>query len=485
LKNVAFPTDVYRVELIPLCLQPEAEHDRRRIAVLPLTNISLDPKDEYFTDGMTEELISTISGISELNVISRTSVMGYKGTNKRIAEIGRELDVGSVLEGSVRKAENMIRVSIQLIYAKTDRHLWAQNYDGELKSIFKLQSDIAEKVAGALKIKLLSQEAKQLTKAPTTSTEAYTLYLRGKQLLNDGTDSSIRQALELFTGATKLDPSFARAYVTIGVCYAQLGIRNYMSFDESRSGMKSAAKRALQIDSDLAEAHALLSRVAWAEDDRVLDEIEARRAIELNPNLAEAQAMMGVLKATNGYPTDSVRLLEVAHSLDPLNSETVTMLGRMYIYTGREEEALKHFEKNAKVSPFPVSLLHVEFYLNKGELQKAENEIVSLEFHYPDNFNVLMLRGYLSALKGDRQEAERIMEKLRRNFAGGATLERNIGYIKYYLGDLDGFYDSMMRAAEEHVLDPSVLRYCPLFEKARRDPRFRQVLLKSKIIQNV
>lgn len=480
LKNVAFPTDVYQLEALREGMpQPAGGYDAHRLAVLPLTNISPDPKDEYFADGMTEELISTISGISELNVISRTSVMGYKGTGKRVAEIARELEVGTVLEGSVRKAENIIRVTVQLIDANRDKHLWSQNYDGELKSIFKLQSDIASKVAGALKVKLLSVEAKQLETAPTTNAEAYTLYLRGRQLFNEGSDSALRQALELFNRATKLDPSFARAYTSIGDCYSLLGIRSYISFDESVSGMKSGAKKALEIDGNLAEGHYLLARVAWAEDDHVTDELEARKAIELNPNLAQAHAMLGVVKASNGYPNESIRLLETALSLDPLSSEIIRFLANAYIYTGRTKEALDFLNKNASIAPFSVSLSLTNLYLTQRDYQKAEEEIRSLESRYPRDFSVLSLRGYLSALKGDREATNKAIASLEKSFAGGATITRNVGYIRYFLGDVDGFFAAMKRAAEEHVLDPTILRYSPLFEKARRDPRYREVMVKS------
>jgi TolB-like protein/lipopolysaccharide biosynthesis regulator YciM len=479
LKNVSFPTDVYQLEAREEKMQHEAGYDAHRLAILPLTNISPDPKDEYFADGMTEELISTISGISELNVISRTSVMGYKGTGKRVADIARELEVGTVLEGSVRKAENMIRVTVQLIDANRDGHLWSQSYDGELKSIFTLQSDIASKVAGALKVKLIPVEAKQLEKAPTTSPEAYTLYLRGRQLLNEGTDSSLRQALELFTKATKLDPLFARAYIAIGDCYALLGIRSYVSFDEAISGMKSAAKKALEIDPKLAEGHYLLARVACGEDDHIKDGEEAQKAVELNPNLAQAQAMLGTVMGTNGYPKQATRLLETAISLDPLSGELIRFLGNMYAYTGKTKEALDFLTKCLSIAPVPASQALATLYLTERDFEKAEKEIISLEARLPKDFSVISLRGFLSALKRDRDATMKVIERLEKSFSGGATVRRNIGYMRYFLGDTEAFFEAMMRAAEEHVLDPFVLRYSPLFEKARRDPRYRQVMIKS------
>lgn len=478
LKNVSTPIEIYKM-VMPWNEGKEmsrAPPDEKRIAVLPFTNISRDPADEYFADGVTEELISTISGIGGLQVISRTSVMGYKGTSKKLPEIGRELMVGSVLEGSVRKADAQVRVTVQLIDVNSDRHLWAQSYDRELKNIFALQSDIAEKVAETLKVKLLSGEAKQLGKTQTTNTEAYTLYLKGRQLQNEMTDSSLRQALEMFNQAIKLDPSFARAHVAMGECYGHLGIRSYISFDESVAGMKSAVKRALELDENLAEGHYLLSWVAWAEDDHTLDEVEARRAIELNPNLADAHVMLGVAKATQGYPKESIRILETGFSLDPLSSSSLRLLGSMYIHTGMREKALELFNRYLRIAPFPASELLVSYYAQIGDLHRADEELRQLESRYPKDFTVICDRGYLSALQGDKETTTKIVEKLLKEFSGGATLDRNIGYIRYYQGDVDAFFDAMIRASKEHVLDPFLMRYSSLFDKARKDPRYAEVM---------
>ena len=172
--------------------------DKRRVAVLPLQNMSPDPNDEYFADGMTEEMISTLSNISNLTVISRTSAMQYKGVRKNLADIGRELRAGTLLEGSVRKAGNRVRITVQLLDAMEDRHLWAQSYDRELEDVFAVQSEIARSVAEALRVKLLGNEASQIQKKPTDSTDAYLLYLKGRQHWNKRSEDSARKAIEYF-----------------------------------------------------------------------------------------------------------------------------------------------------------------------------------------------------------------------------------------------------------------------------------------------
>jgi adenylate cyclase len=202
---------------------PHAPHlvqmDKRRIVVLPLANISLDPRDEYFADGLTEELISNISKISELSVISRTSAMSYKGARRKVSEIGNELDVGSVLEGSVRKSGSRMRIAVELIDASSDKHLWSETYDREFDDVFSVQSDIAKHVADALRVRILPGESRQIEKKRTTSSEAYALYLKGRYFWNKRTRETLLKAIECFEQATTIDPKFALAYSGISDSY--------------------------------------------------------------------------------------------------------------------------------------------------------------------------------------------------------------------------------------------------------------------------
>ncbi len=220
LKNVHDPVEVYRVVLPwEMQLSNEPSLEKRRIAVMPFTNISPDPRDEYFADGMTEELISTLSRIGELRVISRTSVMHYKGTSKNLGEIARELRVGSILEGSVRKASDDLRITAQLIDTGNDEHLWSQDYDRKLENVFAIQREIAQSVAEVLKIRLLSGEKKSIEKRPTENTEAYALYLKGRYYWNERVRDSNDKAVRCFEEAVKLDPNYALAYSGLADCY--------------------------------------------------------------------------------------------------------------------------------------------------------------------------------------------------------------------------------------------------------------------------
>jgi len=481
LKNVNEPLEVFKMVMPWERETPSspARLDTSRLAVLPFANISPDPADEYFADGLTEELISKLSLVRGLKVIARTSVMGYKRKEKKISEIGTELGVGTVVEGSVRKAGNRIRVTAQLIDVGSEEHLWASSYDKDIGDIFQVQVDIANKIAESIPGTLAPKKSGVLNAGGTTNVAAFSRYLKAKQLINQWTVDSLRQALELLTEATNLDPSFARAYVEIGNCYAFLGSKSYVSFEESVHGMKSAARRALEIDRNLAEGHALLSFVAWAEDDHIKDEEEAKRAIELNPNLADAYLRLAVVKAANGYLKEAMGLLETAHALDPLSSEIIGDLGRVYYYIGKEGAALDFWEENRKFSPWAVSRELTEYFLTKGDYDSAEREIKILESMAPGESGIVWYDGMLSALRGNRQGAQASIENLRTRFKGGATVERNIGYIEYCLGDMDAFFSAMFRAVDDHVLDPIRMRYSPFLEKARRDIRYVEVLKKN------
>ncbi|HEX6181662.1 MAG TPA: adenylate/guanylate cyclase domain-containing protein, partial [Chitinophagaceae bacterium] len=245
-----------------------AVHSKLRMAVLPLKNISNNTQDEYFADGMTEELISSLSKIGGLNVIARTSTMKYKATNKDISQIGRELMVGTILEGSVRKFENKARITVQLIDVASQEHLWSMDYDRELKDIFKIQSEIAKSIASELKVRLIPSETQQLSKSNTDNTAAFQEYLAGKHFLNQRTQESIQKALIHFEEAIKADPQFALPYTSLAYAYTLIGAAGYGNFprDIVEEKAKTAVMKALEIDSTLAEAHAALGYIKFRMD---------------------------------------------------------------------------------------------------------------------------------------------------------------------------------------------------------------------------
>ena len=273
MKGIQGPMDVYRVLLPWLDGAGGAEDDgarsadRTRLAVLPFANISPDPSDEYFADGLTEELIANLSLVPGLKVIARTSVIGYRRTEKTVAQIGKELGVGTVVEGSVRRSANRIRVTVQVIDVTTEEHLWTAKYDDDLDDIFAVQSDIATKVATALPGGL--QREKTPTPAPEKpkETEAYLLYLQGQSLMWNTDEESLRRSLEFFQKALGTDPTFARAHAGMARAYIGLGSNNFMPWTDACNLGRAAAEKAIALDPNLAEAHGLRAEIAFMADE--------------------------------------------------------------------------------------------------------------------------------------------------------------------------------------------------------------------------
>ncbi len=245
--------------------------------------------------------------------------------------------------------------------------------------------------------------------------------------------------------------------------------------------MKAAALRALQINDKLAEAHTLMSNLAWAEDDFQTEEREARIAIRLNPNLAEAHYILGRFLMTTGYPQSFLKSLETAHNLDPLSSHYARYLGLILAFAGRDQEALDLLNKYVTAAPFEMHLAKAEYYLGKKEFDQADTEIKELEVLSPSDFHTLSFRGFFFAMKKDKDRIQKIIRQLDHDFSGGATLDRTIGYFAYMFGDMGGLFGAMSRAVEGHVFDPFRMRYSPIFESARRDPRYRELMKKHGI----
>lgn len=480
LKGLARPVEVYRV-LLPWADshpgQPPGNESGRRLAVLPLANMSSDPENEYFADGMTEELISTISKLPNLSVISRTSIMPFKKPGTPLKEIGRQLDAGWLLEGSVRKAGNRVRITVQLIQASSDHHLWAQSYDRGVEDVFAIQSEIAEQVADELQIRL-SPTSRTLASPPETKdTAAYLLFLQGQALLYKREEKPLRQALKFFEQAVARDPTFARAHAGAARAYQQLGNEGFMAWTEAITSGREAAQSALSIAPNLAEAHVMVAEIAFMADEGVAKvEAGARRAIELNPNLGEAFDLLGQVGAIRGDLEAYVRNTEAAYRLDPLSGLTIGLLGNAYMLAGRVDDALEHWNRTLHLEPVVSYRGMADCYLAKGDLDAAEAAVQKLEQLAPDGEGAQLNRGYLAALRGDSATALEMIKKLDADHAPGWARSQSAGFVYYALGDLDRFFDYMFTAARDHTIVMSRVLYSPLLAGARKDPRFRKLL---------
>ncbi len=479
LKNINALLEIYAATM-PWDIQrnfSEQSLDRNRIAVLPFANISPDPNDEYFADGLTEELISAISKIGELDVISRTSIMQYKNQSKRIADIGRELNVGTLLEGSVRKAGNQIRVSAQLIEVSKDKHLWAENYDRKLEDIFSIQSEIAEKVAGALKIQLAHREKEGIEKA--TNVEAYTLYLKGRSYYHRTSQEGYERAIEYFERAIEKDPGFALAYAGIASSYAFMGFFEMSPAQVAFQKAREYAKKALELDDSLPEAHLSLSQVLIECDwNFEAAKAEVKRAIELNPSLATAHMLLGELLHFEKGSDEGLREVERALELDPLSAGTSTRTGTFFLYSGHIDEGIKHLRNALEIDP-SVALARGNLglaYVRKGmyepgirELEKAIQVM---------GYNGKHELAYAYSKAGRIDAAKKILSEMLNDWKQNGGSPLLIAGVYSCLGEKETALEMLEKAVAERSGYIIAVRTDFVFENLWDDPRFKAIMKK-------
>ena len=414
LKNVQLPMEIFRV-VLPweskaknVVKERAKKLDRTRLAVLPLVNISQDPSDAYFADGMTEELIYTLSRAKGIRVIAQTSAMAYKGTNKTIREIGHELDVGSILEGSVRKSGDRVRITTQLIDVQTEEHLWAERYDRELADVFEIQSEISAEVGKGLKTLLKNHNVPKAVNRPTEQLDAYTEYLKGRHCWNRRTQAGVTEALEHFQRALDVDPKFARAYSGIADCYSVLANHGYERNDVALPLAKDAAKKALELDPNLAEAHASLG-LAYMQFKGNLEaaERELSEAIRLNPSYATARQWYSGVLHSQLRLDDALEHAQLAIGLDPLAHIMHINAASILMNLKRLEDAREHFMRAIELEPSYegtyADLSRVEMSLwNWVGAKKALSEALKRQ---PNNVEALTAKSYLYFILGKKDAA--------------------------------------------------------------------------------
>jgi adenylate cyclase len=485
LKNIEYPVNVYRILLSwENSGMTRVSLDRKRIAVLPFLNISPDPKDDYFAAGMTEELISTMSKIGGLKVIARTSVMGYKGGEKRIDEIARELKVGTILEGSVRKAGDKLRITVQLLDSESSEHLWSESYDREMKDVFAIQSDISRTVAEALKVKLLPIEKERVEKEPTKNVQAYELYLKGLETAPwfevGYPKEDIERSRDYFERAVQLDPYFALAYAGLEDCYMHDYL--YKTFDERAPKAENAAHKALEIDPDLAEAHIALGDALWHRYDFQGCEKEWKRAIELKPNSALAHEYYGAgMCMIFGKFGEAETELRKARELDPLSSSIRSWFQSLLYNSHQYDRALEEIAEETKLHDRPG--LHnalAKIYLVKCDYEKAliESEKAMATVSPDDRPFFISTLACIYAKTGRKEEAIKILNELeelckQRHYA---TYYDAFAPVYYCLGDYDGVFRTIEKAYDEHSGDFLFSLIDPLYDSLRTDPRFIALL---------
>jgi TolB-like protein/lipoprotein NlpI/predicted Ser/Thr protein kinase len=413
--------------------------DRKSVAVLPFQNLSPDPENAFFADGMTEDILAQLSKVRDLKVISHSSVMRYKGTQKPIQTIAAELGVATVLEGSVRRAGNRVRIVGQLIDARSDEHLWAETYDRELKDVFAIQSEVAQRIAAALKATLSPVEKKRIEQSPTQNLAAYDLYLKGRELYNRYRKADNEAAIELFQKALELDPAFALAYAGLGDAYAQRALR--FGFPQSWLNTSlEVSRKAIALNSELAEGYKAFGLAYFAKG-KYRESLDAtRRAAEINPNHSPAVTNVGVELRNMGRLDEALPWGLRGFELDPTSAVGSAVIGSMYAALGDARQAERWLKRSLELQT-DLGQGHaylIYFYLHQRRDEEALQQTrtaVTLVLNDPEAFNAAAITELVT---GNPPRAQQLFEQVLPSFRGVRLGVRNAGagvetYLAYLL----------------------------------------------------
>jgi adenylate cyclase len=479
LKNISIPIDVYRLEPGGAGTPPPVEPDSRRLAVLPFMNMSPDPNDEYFADGMTEELISTISNIRGIDVISRTSVMRYKKNPRPLKDVFRELGAGTVLEGSVRKSGDKLRVTVQMIDAPRDRHVWAESYDREFKDVFEIQTGIARQVADALRVRISAKASEVMEERSATGAGAYTQYLKGRFYWNRRGLEDIRRAIGCFEAAVSEDPRFALGYVGLGDCYQVLRTRFGVDIEENGRKTKQAVARALELDPNLAEAHATRGVSMLFDFDVRGAEGELRMATELKPGYASAhQWYSQVLIAQQKWGEARVHIGKAAE-LDPFSH--VICLVHTFLYEAKRDygSALELAKRAIELNPDdPSSHFELAFLYGKlkmsGEARRAAETGVRLARAVAPHADE-GARAMLACLEDDSRGVRELLPLLEEHVGKTFTTVRFIADLHFYLGEDHEGFAWLERSWSGREFDLIYVESDEFLDRVREDGRYKSL----------
>ena len=453
-----------------------------RLAVLPLVNFSGDPRDEYFADGMTEELISSLSTIRELNVIARTSIAKFKGARLDIGEIGRALNVGSILEGTIRVAGDQARINVSLIDVASQKTIWSREFTRLIKDVFAVQSAIAQSVTEALKVQFLAGEKNRIERRGTENSEAYRQYLLGQSHLNRRTGDEVVKAIDCFTHSVAQDPSFALAHAKLAECYTLAGSAGYTTLPRAQADdhARTFARRALELDESLAEAHAALAYVKFRIDwDWTGAETEFKRALELKPD-ARSHEVYGLFLSLQKRFDEAMTEMQRAQQLDPLSPSVSNGIGRLLHFERKYDEALLQFKKTLELDP-----QYAEAYFSMGMsyqvLHRYDDAIAALKTAIQLSGNRLIMvsmLGMTEGLAGRKAEARKVFADLQELSRKSPVSPYYFGIILIGLGEFDRTFEFLDQALAERDGILVYLAVDPITQSIWPDPRFAALVKK-------
>jgi serine/threonine protein kinase/Tfp pilus assembly protein PilF len=465
---------------------PAGEQPRSpSVAVLPFRNLSTDPENEFFADGITEDVIAQLSKIRSLKVISRTSVMQFKNREQSLREIGATLEVATLLEGSVRRAGDRVRIVAQLIDAEADQHLWAETYDRQLTDIFAIQTDVALQIASALEAELSPDERKRIHRKPTSDVRAYQLYLKGRQYYSRYTAESIQQGIEYFRKAIAVDPDYALAHTGLALTYAELAAGEGgapVRPDEAYREAKQAIARALALDSQLGEAHSVLALLKFTRDfDWAGAEEEFKLALELSPGAADIYDHYGWLCAALERWDEALVLVKRAQELDPLmhRADVATTLLR----AGRNQEALEAALRCVELDDFARGRSTLGWaYMKNGMLAQGLAELEQAAALAPENVMFRAQLGQAYAMAGKTADARDMLRQLEQLSQERYVSPYHMAYVYTGLGETDRAMDYLERAFEERAGSVYGIKGSFLFTNLHSHPRFQALLRKMNLL---
>jgi TolB-like protein/tetratricopeptide (TPR) repeat protein len=444
--------------------------------------MSSDKENEYFSDGITEDLITALSKVSGLHVAARTSSFAFKGKNEDIEKIGAQLHVGAVLEGSVAKAGNQVRITAQLINVADGYHLWSDSYDRELRDIFAIRSQVAQTVAKALQVTLGAGERQRLDQKPTEDMEAYQLYLKGRHAVGTFTPEGWRSGLEYLRQAIARDPSYALAH--LGLAYYYWGAQDgWLSGSESLPRLRESAGKALELDPSLAEAHSYLGIVHWSYDrDYAAARRELNTALAMQPELAFGHQLLGWYLVAMGHVDEGLAASRRAVELDPLSPETNTWFGMNLYIARRYDQAITQLRTTIARHP-DYAYAHLwlgRAYARTGRFPEAiatlENAHRRWEGSEGSEYEAALGRAYADA--GNRIEAGKILDHMRERSRTAFVSAAFLATVHAGLGEVDEAFTALGQAAAQHSYYVGWWKVDPELDPLRSDPRFTALLKK-------
>ena len=450
----------------------------RSIAVLPLNNISNDSNLEYFSDGITESIINSLSQLSQLKVLTRNTVFHYKGQKVNAQEIGRELDVEAVLVGSINKIENTLIVSTELINVADGSQIWREQYNQNVSDIFTVQEHIVKRITETLRLKLTGEEREALIKQYTDNFEAYQFYLKGRYFVNKRTEEGIRKAIGYLEQAINLDPDYALAYAALASCYNLLASYGVYPPNEIRPQIKAAAEKALELDYSLAEAHLSLGHVkSFYEWDWARGQAEFKLALKLNPASAPAHHWYGLWLRSRQKFNESFAELKLAQELDPVSLLISTAIAQNFYYMRQFDLAISQCQHILELDPdfyLARACLGVA-YLEKGLFEEAITEL-QRSLIIIDSKEATALLGYAFAVAGRRDEARKILEELKEAALNVYVDPAFIAIVFIGLNETDQAFEYLEKAYHNRSGWLAVLNIFPAADRLQLDPRFTSLL---------